>query len=365
MNFLKAEIERKKRQLQEKQVVGPDKKYFKRGDLIEKERQEYFKKLKPKEEDVKALQELMASKSKAGEASGSKSSSSSNEQGKKLGNEEPDVPQLPRVEVVRRLRERLQPIFLFGESEAQACLRLRSVELNEPDDNMDDKLEGAKNDFKEAMDQVEKVLLREGSSSKSEQPEQSDLYDTKVTYEQLLDMIKDAANKVEGEKGELDADVKIVYEFIKFMMTKWAKGLDLREEDVKTSVMGKREAGIHAQTRTYLKPLLKMLKKQTLSDDVRDSLVKMIIFALQKDYILSHEAYMEMAVGNAPWPIGVTNAGIHARPARENIFSKNVAHVLNDETQRKYIQGLKRLITKAQDYYPTDPSKSVDFVKKD
>ena len=29
---------------------------------------------------------------------------------------------------------------------------------------------------------------------------------------------------------------------------------------------------------------------------------------------------MEMAVGNAPWPIGVTNAGIHARPARENIF---------------------------------------------
>ena len=27
-----------------------------------------------------------------------------------------------------------------------------------------------------------------------------------------------------------------------------------------------------------------------------------------------------MAVGNAPWPIGVTNAGIHARPARENIF---------------------------------------------
>ena len=45
--------------------------------------------------------------------------------------------------------------------------------------------------------------------------------------------------------------------------------------------------------------------------------------------------------------------------------SKNVAHVLNDETQRKYIQGLKRLITKAQEYYPTDPSKSVDYVKKD
>ena len=47
-----------------------------------------------------------------------------------------------------------------------------------------------------------------------------------------------------------------------------------------------------------------------------------------------------MAIGNAPWPIGVTNAGIHARPGRERIFSKHVAHVLNDESQRKYIQVL-------------------------
>jgi pre-mRNA-splicing factor 18 len=36
--------------------------------------------------------------------------------------------------------------------------------------------------------------------------------------------------------------------------------------------------------------------------------------------ILANERYMEMAIGNAPWPIGVTNAGIHARPGRERIF---------------------------------------------
>jgi hypothetical protein len=34
----------------------------------------------------------------------------------------------------------------------------------------------------------------------------------------------------------------------------------------------------------------------------------------------ANERYMEMAIGNAPWPIGVTNAGIHARPGRERIF---------------------------------------------
>lgn len=114
-----------------------------------------------------------------------------------------------------------------------------------------------------------------------------------------------------------------------------------------------------------MKPLLRMLKKQTVTDDIRDSLLKMVKYALQRDYILCNEAYMEMAIGNAPWPIGVTNAGIHARPARENIFSKHVAHVLNDETQRKYIQGLKRLLTKSQQYYPTDPSRSIDYVRRE
>ena len=34
MDFLKAEIERKKRQIQEKNVLQPEKKYFKRGDLL-------------------------------------------------------------------------------------------------------------------------------------------------------------------------------------------------------------------------------------------------------------------------------------------------------------------------------------------
>merc|ERR1719367_2384775 len=107
-----------------------------------------------------------------------------------------------------------------------------------------------------------------------------------------------------------------------------------------------------------------MIRKHTLSDDIRDSLVRMIRCALRRDYIVCSQAYMEMAIGNAPWPIGVTNAGIHARPARESIFSKQIAHVLNDETQRKYIQGLKRLITKAQEYFPTDPSRSIDYIKR-
>ena len=50
-----------------------------------------------------------------------------------------------------------------------------------------------------------------------------------------------------------------------------------------------------------------------------------------------------MAIGNAPWPIGVTMVGIHARTGREKIFAKSIAHVLNDETQRKYIQVCSKI----------------------
>ena len=55
MDFLKAEIERKKRQIQEKNVLQPEKKYFKRGDLAAVQEKEYLSKYGPKKEDLEEL----------------------------------------------------------------------------------------------------------------------------------------------------------------------------------------------------------------------------------------------------------------------------------------------------------------------
>ena len=49
--------------------------------------------------------------------------------------------------------------------------------------------------------------------------------------------------------------------------------------------------------------------------------------------------YILVAIGTAPWPIGVTNCGIHTRSSRENISSSKVAHVMNNELQRKCVVG--------------------------
>jgi len=107
--------------------------------------------------------------------------------------------------------------------------------------------------------------------------------------------------------------------------------------------------------------LFKKLRNKSIQDDILDSLTIIVQHILDRNYIAANDAYLQMAIGNAPWPIGVTMVGIHARTGREKIFSKHVAHVLNDETQRKYIQGLKRLMTKCQYFFPTDPSRCVEY----
>ena len=65
------------------------------------------------------------------------------------------------------------------------------------------------------------------------------------------------------------------------------------------------------------------------------------------------------AIGNAPWPIGVTAVGIHDRTGRERIGSNKIAHIMDDEGTRKSLNAIKRILTYCQKVFPTDPSKMV------
>lgn len=127
-----------------------------------------------------------------------------------------------------------------------------------------------------------------------------------------------------------------------------------------------------------LKPLMKSLKAHSTNNDIRGHLCHIVrLCVIEKDYIQvsdglestlidlfqANNAYMEMAIGNAPWPIGVTRSGVHQRPGSAKAYVSNIAHVLNDETQRKYIHGIKRILTKCQALYPSDPSKCVEYIK--
>lgn len=267
---------------------------------------------------------------------------------------------LPRTEVIRRLRERMEPILLFGESEYDAFKRLRQYEISEPEVNR-----GFRNDFQEAMDEVDQAyldeILKTGTSSgdgSNKQKSDELLLEEAITYEDILEMAKRLG------RGNKEHDMMVITTLLQFLLKQWNDQLNSYSHAKKMSTRVKLAKATYTQTKVYLKPLLRKLKNKKIPDDILESLTDIVRHLLKRNYIMASDAYLQMAIGNAPWPIGVTMVGIHARTGREKIFSKNVAHVMNDETQRKYIQALKRLMTKCQEYFPTDPSRCVEYVSK-
>nr|CAG4641592.1 EOG090X03WO [Eurycercus lamellatus] len=346
MDFLKAEIERKRKMIEEKNLTGSTKKYFKRGDLVAKEKEEYIKKYGntfiDKSSDGQGPSRIV----------------------EMLEEDGVTVAVLPRKEVIRRLRDRNEPVTLFGETDIEAFRRLRKLEISEPEINR-----GLRNDFQEAMERVDEAYLNEIlTTKKGEEGEHSDDGSTKpsnagdvkviadaMSYEEILELAKELG------KGNGDIDLKVISQLLKLLLQIWGQKLNSRPEAEKRSVKGKRASATYGQTQQYLKPLFKKLRNKSIQDDILDSLTIIVGHLLNRNYVIANDAYLQMAIGNAPWPIGVTMVGIHARTGREKIFSKHVAHVLNDETQRKYIQGLKRLMTKCQYFFPTDPSRCVEY----
>ncbi|XP_075713509.1 pre-mRNA-splicing factor 18 isoform X2 [Rhinoderma darwinii] len=339
MDILRAEIARKRKQLEEKELIGESKKYFKRSELAEKEREAYFErcgyKVQNQEEEEKP--------------------SASNNPVLDLELAEEKLPMtLSRQEVIRRLRERGEPIRLFGETDYDSFQRLRKIEILAPEVN-----KGLGNDLKAALDKIDQQYLHElvSGQEQTEDDAQNDLkvHEENTTIEEL---------EVLGEclgQGDDNKDMDIINKILKFLLGVWAKDLNAREDYVKRSVHGKLASATQKQTESYLKPLFRKLRKKNLPADIKESITDIIKYMLEREYVKANDAYLQMAIGNAPWPIGVTMVGIHARTGREKIFSKHVAHVLNDETQRKYIQGLKRLMTVCQKHFTTDPSKCVEY----
>ncbi|XP_041377179.1 pre-mRNA-splicing factor 18-like [Gigantopelta aegis] len=338
MDILKAEIERKKRQLENSNILAPNKKYFKRGDLAAKQAEEYWKKHSNIQEEVTEEKESKENDTEA----------------KRI--EEKKIELLPRKDVIRKLRERGEPIRLFGETDSDSYLRLKKLETQEPDQ----RAHRGGNDFKDAMDQVDLQYLNEIIKSTGGQTISNDvsIKDDGTTEDDIPKMRKELGA---GDPGQ---DQKIMLSFFKYVIKMWGKSLNERPEEEKRTTKGKTQSAHHTQTVGYLKPLFRKLKNKNVDEDILESLVMIVQRLMDRNYLKANDAYLEMAIGNAPWPIGVTMVGIHARTGREKISSRYVAHVLNDETQRKYIQGLKRLMTQCQKVFPTDPSRSFMYERK-
>lgn len=127
---LKAEIERKRKNVESMNVLLPEKKCFRRGDLEAKHEEAYWKNYQAKSTDQS-------------NATASSSADATSEESATTSNEHFTLP--PRTDVIKKLRERNQPIRLFGESDIDSYRRLRILETTEPE------LKGQRNDFKAGL----------------------------------------------------------------------------------------------------------------------------------------------------------------------------------------------------------------------
>ncbi|KAA3471826.1 pre-mRNA-splicing factor 18-like [Gossypium australe] len=378
MDLLKEEL-LKKRQSLAQETGG--RRVFKRSEIEQKQIQK-LREQEKRELEAKSRRQSNASSSAANDASAKSNPSASSTvsatatsaagSSKSLTDERNiDDLDLPKQEVIRRLRFLKQPVTLFGEDDAARLDRLKYVlkaGLFEVDSDM---TEGQTNDFLRDIAELRKRqktgIVSERKRKDREEGGGGEDGDGGGGEEELsgdggssgVDMDKDL-KRMKANFDELCGEDKILV-FFKRLLNEWNQELDEMGEAEKRTAKGKSMVATFKQCARYLNPLFKFCRKKVLPDDIRQALLVVVECCMKRDYLAAMDQYIKLAIGNAPWPIGVTMVGIHERSAREKIYTNSVAHIMNDETTRKYLQSIKRLMTFCQRRYPTLPSKAVEF----
>lgn len=139
---------------------------------------------------------------------------------------------------------------------------------------------------------------------------------------------------------------KAIYKFFKALLKRWEYELEGKEAAVKASAKGKLEIDAQKRCKEYLKVFFNMCKSRTVPEDILHNIYSMVKACEDENFVEAHDWYLKTAIGNSAWPIGLTMVGIHERSGREKI--SKVAHVMNNELQRKYLTSMKRLMSIAQ-----------------
>ena len=164
---------------------------------------------------------------------------------------------------------------------------------------------------------------------------------------------------IEVEKYTNEYKCKELYNWFHLTFIEWEKSLS---EEIKNKIDTNElhsKLGIYKQCRGYIKTLLIHLKEKTVPQFILDKLFEIMVFCIDRDYIRANDNYIDLSIGDAPWPMGVTMVGIHERTGRSRIYNSQVAYILNDDITKKYLQSVKRVMSFIQRNHPKHPSQSV------
>lgn len=126
-------------------------------------------------------------------------------------------------------------------------------------------------------------------------------------------------------KEDFSKITPLILLFLKRLLHEQEASLDARPETERSSQEGRLASSIFVQSNGSLKVLFKLLRRNTVPKDILKRLAEICSFMQQREYVQANDAYLKLAIGNAPWPIGVTAVGIHERSAQEKIKTNQIA----------------------------------------
>lgn len=278
MDILKQELLKKRQSLAE-DVGG--KKYFKRSE-IEQKRLQRLREEEKREAEAKALRQkqLRQEQEKKNYPNSSSNPNSNTEAPKSkpesssskalIEEQKIDDLNLPKQEVIRRLRFLKQPVTLFGEDDEARLDRLKYVlkaGLFEVDDS--DMTEGQTNDFLRDIVELKK-RQKSGMLSDRKRKSRDDGGEDKDGGDGDKDSGDEASSGGDHDKDlkrmksnfeELCDEDKILV-FFKKLLNEWNQELHEMSEAEKRTAKGKSTVATFKQCARYLNPLFKFCRKK-------------------------------------------------------------------------------------------------------
>ena len=241
MDFLAAEIARKRKEIAT--TVGdtssPNKKFIRQKDIAaERERryQEEQNRLKA-EREAKAGAKLEEARKREAAAQ-AREAKTKKEKDDKLALQRSSERTITDDEVMERLRELGEPIKLFAETPEARNARLEDAEVKAAiEKRRQARLEAAKLDDTPDLESLESL--------------KPDAEDLRIN----LSDIKKNPNRLYDQ----------LYRYFRVICHEWAKSMDERDADVKTSPEGIEALKIHQQCLEDFRPLFKALKRKVAS----------------------------------------------------------------------------------------------------
>ncbi|RAL16983.1 mRNA splicing protein PRP18 [Aspergillus homomorphus CBS 101889] len=233
---------------------------------------------------------------------------------------------LTAEELTTKLRALGEPILLFGETHKARVRRYRRLQLGQ----------------QQAVATTQKEKWSEGPIP------------TTLELVPEVDM-KIPATVPKDEAGRMFLFRQLA-SYFNMVLSEWEAALANRDVSVKQSLQGRQAYNAMVQSRENMKPLFrKFEKKGDIDAGVLEHIVEIVHKAQLRRYVDANDAYLRLSIGKAAWPIGVTMVGIHERSAREKLHQGDQqAHILSDESTRKYLQSIKRCLSFAQTRWPPD-----------